>query len=172
MHLRTLARISCACLLVAAPAIAQIYKTTDADGNVIFTDQPPAGSSGTESVDLQPLNTAPPPPTVSRPAPQPAEPKPVPLEVGILSPENESTIPMGGGIFDVVASPSPELRPGENLQLLMDGAAKGAPQQSSIWKLENVFRGPHDLVVQRLSSDGKVIATSDTVRVYVLRPGL
>lgn len=163
----------CAALL-AAPAAAQIYRTTDADGNVIFTDQPPAGSTATETVELPPTNTTPPPPVIapSNPRPEARESEPVPIEVSISTPANESTIPMGGGIFDVVAAATPPLTPGQTLQLLMDGEPQGPAQSSANWKLENVFRGPHDLVVQRLDSSGQVIATSDPVRVYVMRPGI
>ena len=56
--------------------------------------------------------------------------------------------------------------------MLMYGYPQGSPQTTATWKLENVLRGPHDLVVQRLDSSGKVLATSDPVRVYVLRPGI
>ena len=160
--------------LFAVPALAQIYKTTDADGNVVFSDKPPIGSSSAEAVELSPTNTAPPPPVIApverKPAAQQEE--PVPVAVRISSPTDETTIPKGGGIFDVVAATSPELAPGQTLQLLMDGQPQGPPQTGNRWKLENVFRGPHDLVVQRLGGDGDVLASSEPVRVYVLRPGI
>ena len=170
---QVLAALLCGALL-ATPALAQIYKTTDADGNVVFTDQPPAGNASSESVELSPTNTTPPPPTIAprEAAPAPREIKTTPITVSISSPANETTIPMGGGIFDVVAAPSPGLSSGQTLQLLMDGAPQGPPQASNIWKLENVFRGPHDLVVQLLASSGQVLASSEPVRVYVLRPGI
>ena len=157
----------------AAQATAQIYKTTDAEGNVVFTDQPPAGTSSSEQVDLQHTNTTPAvtPRAPSTPEP-PKEDQTPPAEVSITSPANETTIPMGGGMFDVSATVSPGLEQGQTLQLLMDGTPKGGPQTSSLWKLENVFRGAHDLSVQLFDSDGKVIASSDSVRVYVMRPGL
>ena len=160
--------------LLANPALAQIYKTTDEQGNVVFTDQPPAGSSSSEAVELPPTNTTPPPPAIApvdrnTPAEQS---QPTPIEVSIASPANETTIPMGGGIFDVVAKPSPGLSPGQMLQLLMDGEPQGPPQTSNRWKLENVLRGPHDLMVRILGSSGEVIASSESVRVYVLRPGI
>lgn len=159
--------------IFATQAAAQIYKTTDADGNVVFTDQPPAGTSSSEQVDLQHTNTAPAVTPRPRSAAKPREAEePAPIEVSITSPANETTIPMGGGIFDVSAAVNPGIEEGQTLQLLMDGTPKGGPQTGSLWKLENVFRGAHDLSVQVFDSDGKVIATSDPVRVYVMRPGL
>jgi len=160
--------------LFAVPALAQIYKTTDADGNVVFTDQPPAGGSSAETVELPQTNTTPPPPVVApveRTAPaQPQE--PAPIKVSINSPADETTIPMGGGIFEVVAAPSPGLESGQRLQLFMDDEPQGPPQTSNRWKLENVLRGPHDLMVRILGSGGNVLASSESVRVYVLRPGI
>ncbi|RLQ23527.1 DUF4124 domain-containing protein [Seongchinamella sediminis] len=160
--------------LFALPALAQIYKTTDAEGNVVFTDQPPAGGSGAEAVELPRTNTTPPPPVMApvRPgAPQQQE-AATPVSVSISSPADETTIPKGGGIFEVVAAPTPGLAPGQTLQLLLDGQPHGAPQTSKRWKLENVLRGPHDLVVRLLDSNGAVLASSESVRVYVLRPGI
>jgi Domain of unknown function (DUF4124) len=161
--------------LLATQAAAQIYKTTDADGNVVFTDKPPAGSSNTESVDLQHTNTAPPPPNIAPLAPpskETEEPASEAVEVSITSPANETTIPMGGGIFDVIAGAAPGVGPGQTLQLVMDGEPQGPPQTGTLWRLENVFRGAHDLTVELRDSDGSIVATSESVRVYVLRPGL
>ncbi len=158
--------------LFATQSIAQIYKTTDADGNVVFTDQPPAGTSSSEQVDLQHTNTAPAVKPRAPSTPEPREPEPEPIGVSITSPINETTIPMGGGMFDVTAADTPSMGQGQTMQLLMDGAPKGAPQTSTLWQLENVFRGAHDLSVRLSDTDGEVIATSESVRVYVMRPGL
>ena len=162
-------------MLLAGMANAQIYKTTDEHGNVVFTDAPPAGSGQSEQVDLPRTNTTPPPPTVTpvpRPKAEPAEAQAVPVEVAITSPANESTIPMGGGNFSVSASISAGGSSEQTLQLLVDGSPQGAPQEAGNWNLQNVLRGPHDLVVEVLGRDGKVLARSDTVRVYVLRPSV
>lgn len=162
-------------LSLAGAVNAQIYKTTDEQGNVIFSDAPPAGTGQSEQVELPRTNTTPPPPTVvpvPRPESEPAETEPEPLAVAITSPENESTIPMGGGNFSVSASLSPGGGEQQALQLLMDGAPQGAPQATGTWNLQNVLRGPHDLVVEAVDASGKVLARSESVRVYVLRPSV
>jgi hypothetical protein len=149
-----------------------IYRTTDKDGNVVYTDAPPSGTNTTEEVKLPPTNTAPPPPDI----PRPKEPEPtdsaVAYEVAITSPANESTIAMGPGNFSVSASVKPGLSKGQTLQLFMDGEAQGEPQKGTSWNLTNVFRGGHDLTVNLLDREGQVIASSDAVRVYVLRPSI
>lgn len=160
-------------LLTPLAGIGQsIYRTTDKDGNVVYTDAPPAGTSASEEVKLPPTNTAPPPPDLPRPAdPEPTE-NAVAYEVAITSPANESTIAMGPGNFSVSASVKPDLRKGQALQLFMDGQAQGEPQTGTSWNLTNVFRGGHDLTVNLLDKEGQVLASSDAVRVYVLRPSI
>lgn len=155
-------------------ALGQIYRTTDADGNVVFTDTPPPSGS-TEQVQLQHTNTAEPVPVAP---PPPAEPEQIVEEqapvqvVKITSPANEETIPMGGGNFSVVARVEPPLEKGQSLRLSLDGAPTGKLQQSGFWDLTNIDRGAHDLVVAVIDSSGQALASSDPVRVYVMRPGL
>ncbi len=161
-------------VLACAPALAQIYKTTDKDGNVVFTDTPP-DNSNSERVDLQPTNTVAPPAPMPQAAPRPAEPEPAEPTVPqatITAPANETTIPMGGGNFTVTAAVEPGLFGGQGLQLTIDGAPEGDVQPSATWNLMNVFRGAHDLVVHVIDSDGEILSSSEPVRVYVLRPGL
>jgi len=151
---------------------SSIFRTTDEDGNVIFTDAPPAGTSTSEEVEIPPTNTVAPPALGPRPAQATAEDPTTVFEVKITSPANESTIAMGPGNFSVSASVSPEFKRGYSLQLFVDGAAHGEPQDSSSWDLTNVFRGGHDLTVGLIDIAGQTVATSETVRVYVLRPSI
>lgn len=159
---------------VCGAALAQqIYRSLDENGNVVFSDQPPPPGQEGEPVKLRELNTAAPPEPLPRPAPEPekAEP-PVAPTVTITSPANETTIAMGPGNFSVSGRAEPPLGPGEQLQLFMDGEAVGPPQAGASWGLQGVLRGPHDLVIRRVTSSGKAIAESDPVRVYVLRPSV
>lgn len=167
----------CLCLqLLWSPTAAaqKIYRVVTEDG-VIFTDQPPenVAPENIEEVELQELNTAPPPQPL--PAMEPAEPADTPAApppaVRITAPPDESTIAMGPGDFAVRASAQPPLRRGETLRLLIDGQPWGDPQPGGSWQVRGALRGPHDLVVERRLRE-QVIARSDAVRVYVLRPSV
>ena len=161
-------------VVAAGPAGAQIYKSTDADGNVVFTDKPPPDAP-TERVDLQPTNTTPPPQNLPQAAPKESEDQPEAVAIPqarITSPENETTIPMGGGNFSVSAQVEPRLDSSQGLRLTMDGEPQGEPQASGYWDLTNVFRGGHDLVVEVVDTDGEVLSRSEPVRVYVMRPSV
>lgn len=164
-----------ALVLVAAQGWAQIYKSTDADGNVIFTDTPPPNTSS-EQVQLQHTNTTPPPPNlpeVSDRSEEPEEEQELAAPRAIISsPADETTIPMGGGDFSVTAQVSPGLARGQSLRLLLDGEPQGENQPSGFWDLNNVFRGAHELEVQVLDTDGSILSTSDPITVYVMRPSV
>ncbi|MFK8048583.1 MAG: DUF4124 domain-containing protein [Halioglobus sp.] len=166
-------RILCIALLILPALVsAQIYKTIDKNGNVVYTDQPSKSGTDHETVELKQTNTAPPPPEVIRPEPEPdkKDQETTSYTVAITSPEHEATIPNGPGNFPLVVSLEPALAEGASLQLYLDGVARGEPQRALVWQLTNVFRGAHDLTVSVLNEDNSPIATSTPVRVYVFRP--
>lgn len=169
---RFLTALAIAGLLGHGPAGAQIYRTTDENGNVVFTDKPPAGDRQVEEVQLRQLNTTPSTPPAPQSPPPEASPEAPDYRVSIAFPTDETTIPMGPGNFSVSASTFPPLRDGETLQLQIDGSDRGESQASGSWELTNVFRGAHELTVQRRSAEGEVLATSEAVTVYVHRPSV
>lgn len=161
--------------LAFAVAAQQIYRVTDEKDGVVFTDRPNTvgKDSAVEEVKLNPTNRSeavetrePEKPTTAADkassAPEPS--------VTISAPDNESTIAMGPGNFSVSATAEPALGVSEMLQLTVDGEPQGPPQRSGSWFIEGALRGPHDLVVERINGNGDVVARSDSVRVYVLRP--
>ena len=162
--------------LFAGQSAAQVYKITDPEQGVIFTDRPESTPGSTvEEIEVRQPNSAPPPPAATRSSGQARgqdeEPTAEPT-VTITSPTDETTIAMGPGNFSVSAQAEPPLARGEALVLMVDGQAYGAAQTSRSWFVEGALRGPHDLVVQRVGRGGTTVAVSDPVRVYVLRPSI
>ena len=162
------------CALCTAAAVATpVYKMTDKDGHVTFTDQPhTADAESVERHDVRPLNTAEPHETNPvEAALTPAEVS-VPFETRIEQPADGSTIPMGPGNFTVNVLVSPPLTDSEHLQLELDGAAYGVPQKQHWWSLTNIYRGEHQLRVYRLHSSGAQVDVSDSSTLFVLRPSV
>lgn len=159
--------------LAQAPA-AKIYRTTDEQGNVVFTDNPPAAAGATEQVEIRQINTTPPPASMPKAAPKPKtdDPDAALYTVTIVSPENDTSFPMGPGNFSVTAKVQPSLANNESLQLYLDDMPWGNPQQATFWDLTNVFRGEHHLVVAVLDAQGKRLASSKPQRVFVHRPSV
>lgn len=161
--------------LLCLPAHADIYQYKDKDGNVVFSDKPPSDTAAreVEEVKLGTINSAQPPPHIPAPnVPDEPEASKVRYSSTITSPADGSTIPMGPGNFAVTALMSPPLNSDERAVLTLDGQPVGDPQRGSSWQLRNVFRGEHQLVVERHDEKGNVADTSEPVTVYVLRPSI
>jgi len=165
-----------ALLLLPLSGLAQaVYRTTDAQGNVVFTDSPPANATPADRVEIRPTNTVQPPQIPPRPVSENtpnAEAEVAAYTLTITEPANETTIPMGPGNFSVSVNVSPALRSAENLQLFVNGAPQGEPQRASTWSLTNVYRGQHDLTVGVIDDSGKTLAISPPVRIFVQRPSI
>jgi hypothetical protein len=154
-------------------AADSIYRTTDAEGNVVFTDAPGASSRPSEQIEIQRTNTVEPPQITPLPdtnTPTNGQDAPPPYTVTITTPADETSLPMGPGNFSVSVNVNPALDKYMGLQLFMDGVAWGTPQRDTLWDLTNVFRGQHDLTVAVVNKDGEPQAMSAPVRVYVHRP--
>ena len=153
-------------------AAEKIYKVVDEEGNVTFTDTPPNDADAmVEPHSILGTNTTPAVATAPENAVKTDQADAEASYVTrIVSPANESTIPMGPGDFVVEAEVSPGLDNGEQLILLLDGEAVGAPQSFPRWQLTNVFRGAHRLQVVRVSKTGAAQSQSTEHTVYVMRP--
>lgn len=159
-------------LLVTLPAVAQIYKYTDADGNPAYTNKRPDGTPST-TVDLPPLNSV----DVKKPVVQNTAPTAAPqqtqaaasytvLELSDLP--TEEALRANNGTFMVGVKIQPHLLPGHQLQLVIDGKSYG--QTSNVPKLQvvNLERGEHSLAV-RVVSGTQVIQQSPTLTATVQR---
>ena len=156
---------------IALPMAQTVYKVTDENGNVTYTDTPPSDQrhsvetqtipAANAALSIESSNTG----TVALDeAPE------VDYQTRIQAPAEGATIPMGPGNFIVEASVAPSLDASEHLLLLLDGAPVGPPKKYASWALTNVFRGEHRLQVQRLDEAGVVLDTSAATTVYVMRP--
>ncbi|GAB3380116.1 DUF4124 domain-containing protein [Azotobacter armeniacus] len=141
-------------LLLALPAGAEIYKYLDANGNPVFSSQPPEGVAA-EKVELPaPSIVAPPPPSQPEAAKrkeQPGEIRYTRLELTGI-PDGES-LRANNGSFSVDVAIEPKLRPGHSLRLLLDGQPYGQPSQTTRLELVNIDRGEHSLAVEVLADD-------------------
>ena len=164
-------------LLLAFPAVAQIYKYTDANGNTAFTNQPPDGIK-TQTVDLPPLNSAAP---VSTPPPgsSSSQTQSAPQSQGRPGSASYQTLqltdlPSGdalranNGSFLIGVTIQPRLQPGHLLQLLVDGKPYGPPTNVPRMQVTEMDRGEHSLSVEVLQG-AQAIQQSPAVNLTVQR---
>ncbi|WNW12368.1 DUF4124 domain-containing protein [Pseudomonas sp. DTU_2021_1001937_2_SI_NGA_ILE_001] len=168
-------RLACLSLLICLPAMAQIYKYTDANGNTAYSNQPPDGTRA-ESVELKPLNSIPTPPAPAASSPsaaaQPAPPAAAETftyqELALTGLPEEGAIRANDGTFSIGVKIVPKLQPGHRLQLLVDGTPYGQPTNVPQLQVVNLDRGEHRFAVL-VHDVRRVIQQSPTVTLTVLR---
>ena len=151
-------RLLTACLLcaLALPATAQIYKYTDANGNTVFTNQPPEGQAS-ESVELKPTNTVEAQQPVVVEQPKDAEEKrDAYSRLALMVFLFVDALRANNGTFMVGVDIEPRLRPGHSLRLLLDGQPYGQPSNVPRLQLSEIDRGDHTLAVEVLSGQRQV----------------
>lgn len=155
----------------------QIFRSVDAQGNVVFSDVP---REGAKPVEVQQPSTVSAPP-VSAPIPAPAAPKADGKDafVGyqalvITQPENGAAFNNGAGDVDVSVSIVPPLRTdlGHGLTITMDG--KPVLQNSARLNvaLNNVDRGEHELQAFVQDASGQVLFISAPSRFSMVRTSI
>ncbi|WP_318491818.1 DUF4124 domain-containing protein [Photobacterium leiognathi] len=150
-----------------------IYSWTDENGVVHFTDQPqtPDATAYPLSVTEVSGNIEQTADTIATQATDAAvveEPAKTITTVSLVSPMHEQTIRNNEGIINIHAVTNSKLNNQTQAQLVLDGVVKGDPQTELTWTLDNVDRGSHQLQIQ-LVKGGKVIASSDSITVYLHR---
>ena len=158
-------------LLTCCPlaSLAEIYKTTDKDGNVVYTDNP-SPSRPSEKVKLKPITPLPPAEYIAPPSPRSQKPESdYSYEtLTITSPANDSVIHNNGNVL-VNVSVKPALLGNHKLRLLVDGEVLAGPQKNNTFAIENMFRGTHQLQVEIVDGKGKSLMQTASV-IHVHRP--
>ena len=87
----------------------------------------------------------------------------------IVSPADDMAVRSNAGSLTVVARVDPELQEGHRLQLLLDGAPRGAPGRKPEFHLENIDRGTHSLQLQVVDDANGVLFTGPRSTFHLLR---
>jgi hypothetical protein len=142
-------------------ALAQdkIYKSVDEDGNVIYSDQPP--SPDAEPIVLRESNIIETVKAQADPIKSGDSGGSQPLEIGILSPENEETFWGTGNDLPVLLEIKPEMRPGMQINLYIDDE-KVATVGTAQTTLQQLDRGTHTFRAELVSNTGEIIATTES----------
>lgn len=155
---------------VAEDVRGRIYRYTDDQGNVIFSDDPPSDRDS-EEVQLRERNIVP----GVTPRRQPARPAGrddrEPPQRGyeslkIVAPEHEQTFHNPYEPIQVNFEIEPSLRPGDSAVLLHNGEAQEGMMIDG--SHENLFRGPHELVIEVRRGE-EVVKRSEPVTIFVHR---
>ena len=154
---------------LATDAFSEVYKQTNPDGSVTFSDVP--AKKDAKPIKLPPSSTysAPPPPRTERSArPKPTETIVSYESVSITSPSNDTAVRNNAGNLTINFNVKPSLKSGHSYVLLMDGKNVGEGTAGSV-QLTNLDRGSHTFIVQVVDANKEMVTQSNAVVVHLLR---
>lgn len=148
-----------------------VYKGKDADGNVLFSDQPLPGS---EKIEVQPAQTYTPPPLPNLNQDPNAKKTEgvISYKINIMAPQNEAT--MTNDIFEipVLLSVEPNLQKGDKIRLLLNGKQYGPLYDAPNMIIKDLYRGTYQLIAEVISEadPSKIKGQSPAITFYQKRP--
>ena len=152
-------------LFVIPAFAADVYRSVDENGNIIYTDKPTPDAEKIRIDEIQTIDS----PDVKpfKYTPQKDDKKAFSYSLSITSPADGDAIRSNNGDITISATVKPNLASGYKLALYMDGgvAATGGPQ----FNLTNVDRGTHSAEVAIQDRNGKEVQRSSPVTFTVLR---
>ena len=154
-------------MLAAAGAFAEAYTWTDEDGVVHYSDRPHEGARIIElgeSSASRPRPTTRPNTSTQNDAAEPAAAVGY-TSIEITSPGAEETLWNIEATLNVSVALTPALRPGHQVRAYFDGEPRMVSGTS--FRLDEVYRGVHNLQVEVIDETGKLIIRSRPNRFYV-----
>ncbi|TQV68179.1 DUF4124 domain-containing protein [Exilibacterium tricleocarpae] len=156
------------------PGQAQVYKTVDENGNVVYTDNPRAvEGEQPKPVKLPAINTQPPPAVIPRTGAGTGDAEdesqlPTRYQLSVSSPTDGTFVPPGQRDLTVTATLEPPLSSEHRLEVMLNGKTVAQEAAATI-TLKEITRGSHSLQVRVVNRQGKVLGISKPVTVHVRR---
>ncbi len=154
--------------IAAGSLSAEIYRTQDAEGNIIFTDTPVEKAEKVELPDVTTFKSQP-YQKITPGKKAPADPAKT-YKVTLVSPADKETVRDNNGNIPIEVEVSPALKREHGHQLLvwLDDQ-KPVRFTTSRYQLSNIDRGTHTVSVKVVDGRGKTLSATLTHEVYVKR---
>ena len=153
--------------LVTAVAQAEVYKSVNEKGEVVYSDIP---SQGSERVKLPSLPTYTAPPVIpsARATPDPEQ-NAFYESFAFNKPKNEETVRNNLGIVMIETRLAPALQTklSHRIQFYLDGEPNGTLIDRTAITMSNIERGAHTLTATVVDKDGKVLVSTAAITVHV-----
>jgi hypothetical protein len=157
-------------ILLSASVQADVYKSVNEDGEIIFSDQPTPNAERIKLPELPTYKALPVPGFSS--SPNTAAPVASPYNsVKIITPENDATIRDNQGIVRVEVALEPPLmiKQGHKIQFYLNGEPHGTPIGTTSISFSNLDRGSYTLSTSVVDASGTVLMTSEPVVFHLHR---
>ncbi len=168
--------------VLSAPLAAQVYKTVDENGNVVYTDQPPA--DGSAPVVLRPISVVEAPTYEKAPAATEEDAaqdgaKEMSLkylrknykDFALIAPQQEETIWNPENSITVAWNVGYQLQPGMSVTIFVDGQQQ-AKTTEQIIPVSITDRGEHTVTAILKDGKNRTVATAEPVVFFIRQPGL
>lgn len=164
---------------ISFTSAAEIYKITNPDGSVSFSDQP---AENAEAISTQPVqqyssphkakNTAKKQQTKKTADNPEKSDKPISYtKLEIISPKNDSAVRANDGTVTVTVKATPPLnhQQGDKIQVFLNGAPAAPPAASTSFTLTNLNRGTHSISASLKNAQGATLLSAPTIKFHVLK---
>jgi hypothetical protein len=160
-------------ILLAASVHADVYKSVNKNGEIIYSDQPTPNSQRIKLPELPTYKAPPVPGFSSTQATVPTVANPY-KSVKILAPENDATIRDNQGIVRVQVALDPPLmaEEGDKIQFSLNGEPHGMPVATTSISFSNLDRGTYTLSTSVVNTEGVVLMSSAPVVFHLHRESL
>lgn len=149
----------------------QIYKWTDSNGNVHFSDKPAPGAEEIKLPQIQTYSSPKQPAESENSSAAATDEEEAAYElISIAQPNDQETIRNTEGYVPIIVDLKPMLKKGDNVQLIFDGKPLDTPQPTTTFTLQGIERGSHTIAAQVMDSQGNVLKTSDSITIYMMPP--
>jgi len=169
--IKGVAVLSIATFVTLAPAAAQdIYKTVDANGNTVYTDQKPSDDAqpvklkeltvvdAVELGDEQAIGS-------DRDGSRNGDSAPD-FGITIVTPAAEETVWNTAYLLTVQVQTERELPSGSRLAYIVDGEVRSTTRAQSV-EIDEVYRGEHQLSVELRGANGQVLGSAGPVTFFM-----
>jgi hypothetical protein len=147
------------------PGFAEVYRSVDENGNVVYTDKP---SPDAEKIKIDKVQTIPAGPDNFKYTPPEKPDLGNYTKLEIASPENNHVFTGNIGEVNVSVTIKPALRESDSFVFYMDGKKQGDSSSPS-FQMTNLDRGTHTVKVDVVNQDGKSLKSSSAVSFTVKR---
>lgn len=155
-------------LLLASICSAEVYKTVDKDGNIVYSDSPK--SDNAEKIELRELNTVPSAsPSYSPDYSNSPEPEQIRYQIDIISPRDNLIIPVGQRDLAIAVALDQPLQAGHLLVYFMNGELVEETIMTNIL-VKDVARITHKITVEVMDENGQSLGMSTPVTVTFMGP--
>ncbi len=149
-------------LLITFVSAETVYKTRDAEGNIIFSDVQSEGAEKIEIQDAQTINIPKPKNFDNRPTTKLSPQEKIYTQLKIINPENDATIRSNEGKVDIRIEIEPALDSKHKLVVSMDGSEVASGKSLQV-PLSGLDRGTHTITAVVKNEKDKVIKQSNTL---------